>query len=86
MLPIQNSVSRGMTHLFLVRKFVKTSRILEEGALPHELTDARRNFIDKNQLNNDSKKFPCKNQDYGRSRCWTCFQRGVVSLPTIFGR
>jgi hypothetical protein len=61
MLPIQNSVSRGMTHLFLVRKFVKTSHILEEGALPHELTDARRNFIDKNPLNNDSKKFPCKN-------------------------
>jgi hypothetical protein len=73
MLPIQNSVSRGMTHLFLVRKFVKTSHILEEGALPHELIDARRNFIDKNQLNNDSKKFPCKTQDYGGSRSWTCF-------------
>ena len=43
------------------------------GALPHELIDARRNFIDKNPLNNDSKKFPCKNQDYGRSRSWTCF-------------
>jgi hypothetical protein len=66
MLLIQNSVFRGMTHLFLVRKFAKTSRIPEERALPHEWIDARRDFTDKRILSITTRKTsPCNTQDYG---------------------